>query len=171
MRSWYRWSETLTPGYAPPSHATAPRGGSQDCLFPGLSPGSPTSMPFGARARPNPGADPFGFGAETPPRTASRIVRLPKRAEASAEEIAARQGRQMRNRPVSIYEVHLFLGAERPAGSTLYRELAELSALRVTLALRIWSSCHDFPMMALGISADWAFCADQPARLSAGLCQ
>ncbi len=77
-------------------------------------------------AEPQLRADPFGFGAETPPRTASRIVRLPKWVEASAEEIAARQVRQTRNRPVSIYEVHLGSWARNgPQDLLSYRELAE----------------------------------------------
>ena len=50
-------------------------------------------------------ADPFGFGAEHPPATASVVRALP--APEGPEWRGLRAARQERNQPISIYEVHL----------------------------------------------------------------
>ncbi|MCY4151787.1 MAG: 1,4-alpha-glucan branching protein GlgB [Aestuariivita sp.] len=52
-------------------------------------------------------ADPFGFGAEHPPRTASVIRCLDQFVWRDAAWIAERGTRQHINQPIAIYEVHL----------------------------------------------------------------
>ncbi len=52
-------------------------------------------------------ADPFGFGAEHPPKTASIVRRLGVHAWGDARWMASREARQRTDRPISIYEVHL----------------------------------------------------------------
>ncbi len=52
-------------------------------------------------------ADPFGFGAEHPPRTASVVRCLDRFVWRDASWIESRGTRQQINQPISIYEVHL----------------------------------------------------------------
>ena len=52
-------------------------------------------------------ADPFGFGAEHPPATASVVRRLEGYDWSDADWMTTRAGAQSIDRPISIYEVHL----------------------------------------------------------------
>jgi len=52
-------------------------------------------------------ADPFGFGAEHPPKTASVVRRLHQHKWADAKWMKARAVRNRFDQPISIYEVHL----------------------------------------------------------------
>ncbi len=52
-------------------------------------------------------ADPFGFGAEHPPMTASVVRRLDAHAWSDEPWISTRGMRQRIDQPISIYEVHL----------------------------------------------------------------
>ena len=52
-------------------------------------------------------ADPVGFGAEHPPRTASIVRRLDGHAWTDDAWISRREARQRIDQPISIYEVHL----------------------------------------------------------------
>jgi len=65
-------------------------------------------------------ADPLARWTETPPRTASRVVES-RYAWQDAGWLAERAGHDPRERPVSVYEVHL--GSWRPGLG--YRELAD----------------------------------------------
>ena len=51
-------------------------------------------------------ADPFGFGAEHPPKTASVVRRLDGHDWADSAWVSARGERQNTGQPISIYEVH-----------------------------------------------------------------
>jgi 1,4-alpha-glucan branching enzyme len=71
--------------------------------------------------------DPFGFGAEVPPRTASRVIDLNRYRWHDAEWIQRRRETNWLERPLSFYEVHL--GSWRrpdddPNRWMSYRELA-----------------------------------------------
>ena len=71
--------------------------------------------------------DPFGFAAEIPPRTASRITDLGKFRWSDQEWIDRRARRNPVDRPISVYEVHLASwrrGPEPTAEVLNYRELA-----------------------------------------------
>ncbi len=52
-------------------------------------------------------ADPFGFGSEHPPRTASVVRRLDAHAWEDEQWISSRAARQGIDQPISVYEVHL----------------------------------------------------------------
>ncbi len=72
-------------------------------------------------------SDPFGFAAEVPPRTASRVVDLDRYHWRDADWIGNRCQTNWHERPVSFYEVHL--GSWRRPGDDptrwlTYRELA-----------------------------------------------
>lgn len=52
-------------------------------------------------------ADPYGFGAEHPPKTASIVRRLEGHTWDDKHWMSCRTSRQMIDQPISIYEVHL----------------------------------------------------------------
>ncbi len=70
-------------------------------------------------------ADPLAFGAEPPPRTASRVV-SERHVWGDAAWMADRGERQRLDRPISIYEVHL--GSWRRSASGGFRNAADLGA-------------------------------------------
>ncbi len=72
-------------------------------------------------------ADPFGFAAEVPPRTASKVADLSRYGWHDADWMARRQQTNWLERPLSFYEVHL--GSWRRPGDDpsrwlSYRDLA-----------------------------------------------
>ncbi|MBX7168763.1 MAG: 1,4-alpha-glucan branching protein GlgB [Pirellulales bacterium] len=72
-------------------------------------------------------SDPYGFGAEVPPRTASKVVNLEAYQWKDADWLARRPVGQALNRPMSFYEVHLGSWkrpGDNPNGWLDYRELA-----------------------------------------------
>lgn len=76
-------------------------------------------------------ADPYGFGMEQRPKTASVVVNLDRYAWSDAEWLNRRAKHRALDRPISIYEVHLGSWRKVPDehwGSRYlsYRELAEV---------------------------------------------
>ena len=72
-------------------------------------------------------ADPYGFGAEMPPRTASRVVDLSDYQWHDAEWLGHREQTKWLGEPLSFYEVHLGSWkrpGENPKGWLSYRDLA-----------------------------------------------
>ena len=70
-------------------------------------------------------ADPFGFGSEVPPRSASVIRRLDEYRWKDADWMEHRAVRDPLREPLSIYELHLGSWKRHPDGTPLsYRELA-----------------------------------------------
>ncbi len=72
-------------------------------------------------------SDPYGFAAEIPPRTASKVANLDNYIWNDQEWISSREARNGLDAPISIYEVHL--GSWRRPGAgpdewLSYRELA-----------------------------------------------
>ena len=67
-------------------------------------------------------ADPFGLGAEHPPRTASVVRRLDGHAWTDEAWMSLREARQRIDQPISIYEVHL--GSWRRASEEGNRSLS-----------------------------------------------
>ncbi|MGC4002158.1 MAG: 1,4-alpha-glucan branching protein GlgB [Pirellulales bacterium] len=72
-------------------------------------------------------SDPYGFAAELPPRTASKVADLKKYVWKDAEWMAAREKRQGLDKAMNMYEVHL--GSWRRPGTDpnhylTYREIA-----------------------------------------------
>ncbi|PKU22648.1 1,4-alpha-glucan branching protein GlgB [Telmatospirillum siberiense] len=73
-------------------------------------------------------ADPYGFYAEQPPRTASKVFDLGSYGWTDSSWMARRQEASARQAPVSIYEVHLGSWRRKPGEdnrSLTYRELAD----------------------------------------------
>jgi 1,4-alpha-glucan branching enzyme len=78
-------------------------------------------------------ADPYGFSAEAPPRTASVVGDLSYKWN-DGEWMASRKEKQSLNAPVSIYEMHLGSWRRVPEEGNrpfTYRELAEPLALHL----------------------------------------
>ena len=76
-------------------------------------------------------ADPYGFGVEIRPHTASRVWDLESYRWQDASWMAARSRNNALNAPVSVYEVHLGSWRRRPEEANrwlTYRELAPLLA-------------------------------------------
>ncbi|MEX2113509.1 MAG: 1,4-alpha-glucan branching protein GlgB [Pirellulales bacterium] len=72
-------------------------------------------------------ADPYGFAAELPPRTASKVADLDHYTWRDADWIANRQRHNALDAPMSIYEVHLGSWkrpSDDPTRWLTYRELA-----------------------------------------------
>ncbi|WP_283638037.1 1,4-alpha-glucan branching protein GlgB [Marinovum algicola] len=73
-------------------------------------------------------ADPVGFGAELPPRTASVVRDLSRYDWQDGDWMARRSGAHRIDRPISIYEVHLESWRRVPeedGRSLTYREMAD----------------------------------------------
>jgi 1,4-alpha-glucan branching enzyme len=73
-------------------------------------------------------ADPYGFAAELPPKTASVVYDLKSYAWNDAAWMERRQSAVARSAPVSVYEVHLGSWRRKPEEGNrplTYRELAE----------------------------------------------
>src|ERR1700676_4003962 len=71
-------------------------------------------------------ADPYGFGMENPPKSASVVRDLDRYQWNDSEWMDARAGKDWLREPVSVYEVHLESWMRHPGGQPLtYREMAE----------------------------------------------
>ncbi len=71
-------------------------------------------------------SDPYGFFAEYPPGTASRIWPMDSYPWGDGEWVASRAGRQALDQPLNIYEVHLSSWRRNPEDNRVlgYRQLA-----------------------------------------------
>jgi 1,4-alpha-glucan branching enzyme len=72
-------------------------------------------------------SDPYGFAAELPPRTASKVANLERYQWNDAAWMASRRQTNALDAPISVYEVHLGSwkrSSEDPNGWLNYRELA-----------------------------------------------
>jgi 1,4-alpha-glucan branching enzyme len=71
-------------------------------------------------------ADPYGFGTEAPPKSASVVRNLDRYQWKDSEWMDARAKKDYQREPVSVYEVHLESWLRLPQGGVLsYRELAD----------------------------------------------
>ena len=121
-------------------------------------------------------SDPYGFAAELPPRTASKVVDLDRYHWHDDDWIAKRRKTNWHERPVSFYEVHL--GSWRRPGDDptrwlTYRELAhqlvdyckEMGYTHIELL-----PVSEHPLHGqLGLSDGRLLRGHQPLRLAAGL--
>ncbi len=69
-------------------------------------------------------ADPYAFGSEVPPRTASVVVDLDQFTWSDGSWMATRAQRQALDQPISIYEVHLGSWKRWDSSWPNYRQLA-----------------------------------------------
>ena len=103
-------------------------------------------------------ADPYGFGAEVPPRTASKVVDLAGYAWRDEDWLAQRTARNSLSAPLSIYEVHL--GSWRRPGSAPHRWLsyAELEGELVPYCVEMGFTHVEFlPPSEHPLSASWGY--------------
>jgi len=103
-------------------------------------------------------ADPYGFGAEVPPRTASKVVDLACHSWRDQEWMEQRAARNSLSAPLSIYEVHL--GSWRRPGNDPHRWLsyADLERELVPYCLEMGFTHVEFlPPMEHPLSASWGY--------------
>ncbi len=103
-------------------------------------------------------ADPYGFGAEVPPRTASRVIDLAAYRWRDEEWMAARTARNALSAPLNVYEVHL--GSWRRPGDdpTRWLSYAELERELVPYCVEMGFSHVEFlPPTEHPLSASWGY--------------
>jgi 1,4-alpha-glucan branching enzyme len=103
-------------------------------------------------------ADPYGFGAEVPPRTASKVIDLAGHAWHDQEWMTQRAAHNSLSAPLSIYEVHL--GSWRRPGSDPHRWLtyAELERELVPYCVEMGFTHVEFlPPTEHPLSASWGY--------------
>ena len=103
-------------------------------------------------------ADPYGFGAEVPPRTASKVVDLASHSWRDQEWMTQRAAQNSLSAPLSIYEVHL--GSWRRPGTDPHRWLsyADLERELVPYCLEMGFTHVEFlPPMEHPFSASWGY--------------
>ncbi|MBM4011390.1 MAG: 1,4-alpha-glucan branching protein GlgB [Planctomycetes bacterium] len=103
-------------------------------------------------------SDPYGFGAEVPPRTASRVIDLDAYTWRDGDWMATRAARQALAAPLSVYEVHL--GSWRRPGDDPHRWLtyADLERELVPYVAEMGFTHVEFlPPTEHPLSASWGY--------------
>jgi len=103
-------------------------------------------------------ADPYGFGAEVPPRTASKVVDLASYSWRDQEWMGQRAARNSLSAPLTIYEVHL--GSWKRPGNDPHRWLtyAELERELIPYCLEMGFTHVEFlPPSEHPLSASWGY--------------
>jgi 1,4-alpha-glucan branching enzyme len=101
-------------------------------------------------------ADPYGFGTEAPPKSASVVRDLDRYHWKDSEWMDARAKRQWLHEPVSVYEVHLESWLRLPNGQPLtYREMAE-KLVDYAKYMR-YTHIELLPMMEHPYGASWGY--------------
>jgi 1,4-alpha-glucan branching enzyme len=101
-------------------------------------------------------ADPYGFFAEVPPRTASIVWRLDNHTWGDEKWMEARKKRDWLHEAVTIYEVHLESWLRGPGNVWLtYRELAE--RLVEYVARMGYTHVELLPVMEHPFSGSWGY--------------
>jgi 1,4-alpha-glucan branching enzyme len=101
-------------------------------------------------------ADPYGFGSEVPPKSASVVRELNRYTWTDAEWMETRGTKDWLREPVSIYEVHLESWMRRPKGEYLsYREMAE----KLVAYVKFMNFTHIelMPMMEHPYGGSWGY--------------
>ena len=93
-----------------------------ELFIPGMHPGDAYKYRVHASGSHSDRADPYGFGAEVPPRTASLVVDLAAYQWRDDEWMAGRASKNSLSAPINVYEVHL--GSWRRPGDDRYRWLS-----------------------------------------------
>jgi len=101
-------------------------------------------------------ADPYGFGTEVPPKSASIVCDLATYQWNDQPWMEARAGKDHLKEPISIYEVHLGSWLRGPNNSYLsYRELADKL---VDYAVRLgYTHLELLPVMEHPFSGSWGY--------------
>jgi 1,4-alpha-glucan branching enzyme len=102
--------------------------------------------------------DPYGFGAEVPPRTASQVIDLAAYRWQDGDWMATRAARNALEAPLSVYEVHL--GSWRRPGDDPHRWLtyADLERELVPYVVEMGFTHVEFlPPTEHPLSASWGY--------------
>jgi 1,4-alpha-glucan branching enzyme len=129
-----------------------------ELFVPGLGPGTLYKYRVHADGGFTDRADPYGFGAEVPPRTASKVIDLDSYAWRDQEWMAQRAARNSLSAPLTIYEVHL--GSWRRPGGDRHRWLsyADLERELVPYCVDMGFTHVEFlPPTEHPLSASWGY--------------
>jgi 1,4-alpha-glucan branching enzyme len=129
-----------------------------ELFIPGVGPGDLYKYRVTADGATVEKADPYGFGAEIPPRTASCVVDLSTYAWRDDEWMRSRERANALDAPLSIYEVHL--GSWRRPGDDPHRWLgyADLERELVPYCVEMGFTHVEFlPPTEHPLSASWGY--------------
>ena len=142
---------------AHPMHNRIPSG-IWELFVPGLDVGTLYKYRVRAAGDHSDRSDPYGFGAEVPPRTASQVIDLDAHQWQDGEWMATRAARHSLSAPLSIYEVHL--GSWRRPGDDPHRWLsyADLERELVPYIVEMGFTHVEFlPPTEHPLSASWGY--------------
>ena len=147
-------------GWNGSAHAMRKRipSGVWELFVPGLGPGTLYKYRVHAGGTHSDRSDPYGFGAEVPPRTASLVVDLASYQWRDADWMAHRAERNALAAPLSVYEVHL--GSWRRPGDAAHRWLtyADLERELVPYVVEMGFTHVEFlPPTEHPLSASWGY--------------
>ena len=101
-------------------------------------------------------ADPYGFGSEAPPKSASVVRDLDRYQWQDSDWMETRAKKNWQHEPVSIYEVHLESWLRLPHGEALtYREMA-VKLVDYVANMR-YTHVEMMPMMEHPYGASWGY--------------
>jgi 1,4-alpha-glucan branching enzyme len=129
-----------------------------ELFVPGLGPGTLYKYRVHALGTHSDRADPYGFGAEVPPRTASVVVDLHTHQWQDGDWMAHRTDRNALTAPLNVYEVHL--GSWRRPGDDPHRWLsyADLERDLVPYVVEMGFTHVEFlPPTEHPLSASWGY--------------
>ena len=134
------------------------RSGIWELFVPGLGVGTLYKFRVHAEGTSSDRADPYGFGAEVPPRTASRVTDVTGYAWQDGDWMRERASRNGLDAPLSVYEVHL--GSWRRPGDDPHRWLtyADLTRELVPYCVEMGFTHVEFlPPSEHPLSASWGY--------------
>ncbi|QGJ71845.1 1,4-alpha-glucan branching protein GlgB [Planctomycetales bacterium 10988] len=103
-------------------------------------------------------ADPYGFGAEIPPRTASKVVDLAKHEWKDQKWIQSRSLFNSLDAPISIYEVHLGSWMRDPKEPQRWLSYRELGPKLVDYVQRLgYTHLELLPIHEHPLTASWGY--------------
>ena len=129
-----------------------------ELFVPGLSAGTLYKYRVHSDGSASDRADPYGFGAEVPPRTASVVTDLAAYAWQDGDWMATRAAKNGLDAPLNVYEVHL--GSWRRPGDDPHRWLsyADLERELVPYVLEMGFTHVEFlPPTEHPLSASWGY--------------
>jgi 1,4-alpha-glucan branching enzyme len=133
-------------------------GGVWEIFVPGVDEGAPYKYNVRSRfhAYQQMKADPYAFGSEAPPKSASVVVDLDRHEWHDAAWMEARGHKDWLKSPMSVYEVHLESWLREPYGQTMsYRDLA---TSLVCYAKRMgYTHIELLPVMEYPFSGSWGY--------------
>ncbi len=101
-------------------------------------------------------ADPYAFGSETPPKSASVVRDLSNYQWGDAQWLERRAAQEILNQPVSIYEVHVESWLRGPRNEWLtYRDLAQ--SLVEYVKMMGYTHVELLPIMEHPFSGSWGY--------------